>query len=235
VIITLNSKRDKKRKNGVPVHKELLCYYSKYYRAALKGGFSEAESNVFEVDASHACLGDFVGWLYTGYLEPFPWKPDSATKPMSVVDMYILADRIDSLALRRSIISSLVPMPKIGNTRYTLGFHAIAVAFNSLPMSAQLCKFAIDSYVEHWQESEDDDDTMRVLDEAPTLFLYKVICGKNKLLERITKRSCVCCATACTYHEHESEEERLASEYQKASIGRWILTTKRSLREEGRR
>jgi hypothetical protein len=42
------------------VHKELVCYYSQYYTAALKGGFSEAKKDTIIIELHHNLMTDLV-------------------------------------------------------------------------------------------------------------------------------------------------------------------------------
>ncbi|KAH0145906.1 hypothetical protein KCU67_g12455, partial [Aureobasidium melanogenum] len=84
------------------VHKELLCFYSPYYTAAIKGRFSENRKDLFTLGLSASQTRLFVEWLYTGRFE---------RTFMDAADMYVLylfADQTDIIALRRSIIDSLV-------------------------------------------------------------------------------------------------------------------------------
>ncbi|KAG9675056.1 hypothetical protein KCV03_g2807, partial [Aureobasidium melanogenum] len=84
------------------VHKELLCFFSPYYTAAIKGRFSESRTDLFTLRISASQTRLFVEWLYTGRFE---------RTFMDATDMYVLylfADQTDIIALRRSIIDSLV-------------------------------------------------------------------------------------------------------------------------------
>ncbi|KAL2026835.1 hypothetical protein VTO58DRAFT_102815 [Aureobasidium pullulans] len=45
------------------VHKDLLCFYSPYYRAALKGEFAEAKQDFLTLDLPATQARRFVSWL----------------------------------------------------------------------------------------------------------------------------------------------------------------------------
>ena len=83
---------------------ELLRYFSPYYTAAFKGGFSEANqgSTSFELTELQAEL--LIIWLYSGRIEDDINYSD-------VLDLYIFADMTkisrDITALRRNIMDHL--------------------------------------------------------------------------------------------------------------------------------
>lgn len=66
------------------VHRELLCYYSPYYTAALKGGFAEAQTNTITVDLSDEETADLVSWLYSGQIISSYYS--------QLFDVYVFAD-----------------------------------------------------------------------------------------------------------------------------------------------
>lgn len=95
-IITLVSNKDDE--DDVTVHKELLCFFSPYYAAALNGKFLEAQKGQFEVDLNGEDLRMFIAWIYTGEL---------TTGSLQNANLFIFADQVDILALRRDILSQL--------------------------------------------------------------------------------------------------------------------------------
>jgi hypothetical protein len=48
------------------VHKGLLIFFSKYFKAALTGSFAESTQTTFDVSLSGLNLHRFKIWLYTG-------------------------------------------------------------------------------------------------------------------------------------------------------------------------
>ena len=68
--------RDKASTNSATefvVHKSLLYYFSKFFKNALDGNFSEAGKDIFAVtEGSRRILEQFVGWLYTGKIKQTP-------------------------------------------------------------------------------------------------------------------------------------------------------------------
>ncbi|CAD0100362.1 unnamed protein product [Aureobasidium mustum] len=142
-IITTNSKMLKCTANGdfnALIPEDLLCYFSRYYTALLRGNFSEAgQDNVtIELDASQAKA--FVTWLYTGSLAKDLEYP-------LLVKLYIFADKTDIPALRKDIMSHIHKHSKIkGNPR----LKHVANAFAILSKSSGLVRWMVDRYVYHW-------------------------------------------------------------------------------------
>lgn len=91
-------------KNGkifsAAVHKELLCFFSAYYTAALKGGFSEAKKNCISMELPCDQMQDLVSWLYSGKILSCTTSP--------LLKLYVFADEKMMLALRRSIMTRLI-------------------------------------------------------------------------------------------------------------------------------
>ncbi|KAH0278493.1 hypothetical protein KCU91_g2427, partial [Aureobasidium melanogenum] len=178
------------------VQKELLCYFSPYYRAALKGGFSEAASKsvVLELDPMVCCM--LVGWLYSGKLPKWiEWA--------QILSLYVFADRTDMLALRRAIMTRIVHI-EVGDR--IPRFEVAAIALNSLPSTSPLYRWLLNAYIHHWMaDYETLDDTL------PNWFLVDWVRGAAARKCEVTEDDCgrcPCCEyNACNYHEHENTEE----------------------------
>ncbi|KAK6004755.1 hypothetical protein QM012_008617 [Aureobasidium pullulans] len=85
------------------VNKELLCFYSPYYTAAIKGSFSECHKKVFTLRLSALQTQMFVEWLYIGRYEYVSPQNDD----IHMCALYILADQTDIIALRRTIMARM--------------------------------------------------------------------------------------------------------------------------------
>lgn len=56
-------------KQAFCIHKDVLCFNSKYFTKALSGQFLEARTHIVELEDVHVMLFKiFVAWLYTGKL-----------------------------------------------------------------------------------------------------------------------------------------------------------------------
>lgn len=85
-------------------HKELLSFFSPYFRAALTGEFADSKKKVLDIETTHDALSMLVNWTYQGEAYTFN---KSISVLDSLVDLYILADRYDFLAVRRWVMTEL--------------------------------------------------------------------------------------------------------------------------------
>ncbi|KAI4738391.1 hypothetical protein E4T50_11144 [Aureobasidium sp. EXF-12298] len=184
----------------VLIHKELLCFFSSYYSAALKGKFLEAEKNQFEVDLDGDDLESFVTWIYTGKL--------AGDTQYCYVNLYVFADLVDIMALRRQVIGVLALGEPL---RYELVKHIHVKLAHTSP----LLKHALDFYIAHWGPSSDKDDPCLFdsdedLDYLLANFIYQVMKGiaaRDNAKDFYDRADCPCCSDVCQYHEHPSKEE----------------------------
>lgn len=202
-IIRLVSNEDED-KEEVTVHKELLCFFSPYYAAALNGNFLEAQKDQFEVDLDGEDLQNFAAWIYTGEL---------SKERLENTNLYVFADQVDILALRRDALSQLSKL------EYDmLAYQCVKHILNNVTQQSQIYKWMLDSYIAHWASITDDEDECILDNESDpdhllANFIYQVMKG---ITVRDTDDStdcsrCSCCNDICQYHEHPSKEEWEAS------------------------
>jgi hypothetical protein len=181
------------------VHKELLCFYSPYYTAAIKGSFSESlqESFTLELDCGQTQL--FVEWLYTGRCDLDPVQEFNNN---DLHALYIFADQTDIIAFRRSIMTSLVSTLR---TPATPGEMARLVS--DLPNDSGLRLYLLEEAVAEWKLDEssnvvtEEDWKSRGYfpkDFSPEFWDQLVNDEHGSYLP-----SCI----ACDFHEHTNEEE----------------------------
>ncbi|KAI5270735.1 hypothetical protein E4T47_05850 [Aureobasidium subglaciale] len=193
------------------VHKELLCFHSTYYAAAMKGQFPEYSLELFTLDLSHEQLWLFVAWLYSGRVEDH--LGDSLIED-DIYALYVFADQTNIIALRRSI------MVLLGTSRdmrvpHFLGH--LAKFLRQLTDSCGLRKFLFDEALAVWTdgdlESCDEDIWVYKMyghlpDEYPEDFYVQLI---EANLEAMTNKrddyKFSCFKNPCDYHEHVDEEE----------------------------
>lgn len=195
------------------VHKALLCHYSSYYDAAINGPFQESKSEYFELKLSKGCAEVFMRWLYSGEVG------DRINGPLicELIDLYIFADRVDILALRRKVMTEMVL--KTGtHTRIinSISYDRLVLIASSLPPSAPLYRYAVEWYANHFPHEAVDIQNESGFEEMSKEFLHLVICklaSRTRLTDGDEKLPCKCCHGPCHYHEHESKKEWSASEF----------------------
>lgn len=217
-IVKLVSNEDE-NEDVVTVHKELLCFFSPYYAASLNGKFLEAQKDQFEVDLVGQDLRVFISWIYTGEL---------TEESSQNANLYVFADQVDILALRRDALSQLSRRRK-----QMLKYCGVKHVLENVTQQSQIYKWMLDSYIAHWGPSaDDDDDDECILDRKSDLdyllsnFIYQVMRGiatRDNNGDPIDSSQCPCCAKICLYHEHESKAEWKASTLSQSVRSRFIF------------
>lgn len=156
----------------------------------------------------------FVKWIYTGEV--------TSMEPFSrYFNLYIFADLVDIVALRRVIMTQIQDyeedLPE---------YNAVKLALKNLPQSSPLRACILDVYISHWEPAYDDCDpypTDTASDPENTLatFMYQVARGLA-VRENVNATGCLCCYSDCEYHEHESKEEWEASMLNRPFLSRNI-------------
>ena len=190
------------------VHKNLLCHYSLYYRAAIQGQFKEATSDHFDLALHRKYADVLIRWLYSGKLSAGVVVPNTEV----LFQLYIFADEKDILALRRDIMSELVKREETD-----LPCALVALATNSLLPSAALYRYLVDWHVQHWTPSEAaQDERYSEYEALPKEFMHLVMC-KLAIRARTTSKPvqspCACCNSPCSYHEHANYTEWFQSKF----------------------
>ena len=228
------------------VHRELLCYYSPYYTAALKGGFAEAQTNTITVDLSDEETADLVSWLYSGQIISSYYS--------QLFDIYVFADEKKMLALRRSLMSKIVLCCNAShedseaNEINYFGLDDMLPYIYRLPPSCGLFRYLADFYVHHWilmpcdVRFDKEDPDKRIPREFYWYVIKALAADRNRMITpKASNLLCRCCQhSSCNYHEHVNGDEWGQSVLSTSShIFIIVLTTicslRRSLREHSYR
>jgi hypothetical protein len=205
------------------VHESLLIHYSKFFRAALTGHFSEARDKTVKLADENAGVFElFVHWLY---YQRFPDKTADDDEglwelwfDMGIVDagtdqcihLYVFGDKYDIAKLRLDTIDEVVRIA-LQNENYTSpSIHAIRVAFRDLPQDSPMCRLIIDF---HYRYS-DPDLYHKIADYDYVPFLQAVwrryATASIKAIEANATDMLEENLKFCDYHDHNSDEERAA-------------------------
>ncbi|KEQ61209.1 uncharacterized protein M437DRAFT_21444, partial [Aureobasidium melanogenum CBS 110374] len=143
-----------------------------------------------------------------------------------IFELYKYADYISCLALRRAVMTHALSLC----TGFDDGLSF--VTYRSLRDSkiltehrdSSLYKWIVDTFAFHWEAGWDEEDldcdddcsdNFDVPNDVPGSFFYdqrRVLDECRKQIKKGSDRGvCRCCESACTYHEHTSEAERMAT------------------------
>lgn len=91
-----------------PIHKEFLCHYSAYFRAAFKSNFKEGQTQTVELeDIIPDVFGTFADWIYTQQIKAHISKS-------SLVLLWLLGDRFIVPQLQNRVMDILIAEGGLG-------------------------------------------------------------------------------------------------------------------------
>ncbi|KAG9526778.1 hypothetical protein KCV07_g271, partial [Aureobasidium melanogenum] len=98
-------------KKDFTVHKDLLIFYSDYFRAAFNGSFSESTASKIELlDVEEEVFENFHTWLYMRKLST---EDDEALDYRPLFDLWVFGDRFQMPMLQNCVMDEIV----VGQTR----------------------------------------------------------------------------------------------------------------------
>ncbi|KAI5270737.1 hypothetical protein E4T47_05852 [Aureobasidium subglaciale] len=122
------------------IHRELICYFSKYYNALLKGRFSESGQKKITLKMSKYKARLLVTWLYTGHIA-------DDVDYQNLFQLYVSADQTDILALRRATMNQI---HRNSHEKKNPGLANVAEDLKVLPKSSGLVRWMVDRFAHHW-------------------------------------------------------------------------------------
>lgn len=222
------------------IHKELLCYYSPYYRTLLSGRWEDGKRRrSFVVETTQPALALFVKWLYTNDLT----DAMGMKRWDDLAEVYTFASPSLVIALQRDIIDTFLDDHLEGKVLCGFDYATIANVYRRLPTDSPLINFIVSSHIHHWTpETESPEVKERRQVHAPVDFLLSVMEGQAELIQDqnaapkhakntklISKRCPMCRGDFCDFHAHESQDERAASKSCSCENGNEIVTDSISL------
>lgn len=115
-------------KEAYSVHKELLCFYSDFFRAAFNGSFKEAiESQIELLDVEIQVFEAFQAWLYTQSLPKNEEKPDTKIYPAwpLLASLWIFGDKHRIPLLQNTVMDAFIAKIDIDLQSPLLVMHTI--------------------------------------------------------------------------------------------------------------
>jgi hypothetical protein len=203
------------------IHESLLTTYSDFFRAALTGGFVEAEEKMVKLEEDRSqTFVFFVHWLYHQRLPDRsngdadeivkPWsfetdaaKEDDATKTRNLIQLRIFSDRYSVPQLARDTLDELFYLMR-GNIKYPSTW-ALRHAFEHLREQLPLCRFLIHNYCDDAKAVPNDNNRQ----DWPEGFKWSVLCRYADMACSSRPKS-YWKVELCAYHVHKTDEEKTA-------------------------
>ncbi|KAF3047272.1 hypothetical protein E8E11_004613 [Didymella keratinophila] len=176
------------------LHKALLMYHSEFFEKALRGTWLEAEEGIVRLtDFETYEFNILVHWLYTQSLPKHDdWNEwDHIIEPPcdeigqhlnTLVQAYVLGDRLLIPVFRRLVNNVIVDTAPIGNVRIIL-------------------QFFTDGFCKYW--SDEEDDNPGAFKELHPDALVRILRRYSKINQMADfEKDLKCC-----YYEHASKKE----------------------------
>ncbi|KAG9593358.1 hypothetical protein KCU77_g6473, partial [Aureobasidium melanogenum] len=129
------------------LHKDLLCFYSGFFRAAFEGSFKEADEGKIELpDVKAEIFEVFQVWLYSHSLRDADNYKDSSRRPQllpcrTLAHLWVFGDKYQIPLLQNDSIDALLAKLEEENQADVAVVH---IAYQSTMQGSPLRRFAID-------------------------------------------------------------------------------------------
>ncbi|KAG9565229.1 hypothetical protein KCU71_g5461, partial [Aureobasidium melanogenum] len=220
------------------IHQALLCGKSQYFTKALTGSFVESKTRVVRLeDVSPMLFRMFVSWLYDGKivyttsdgrstikqdfksLESMPRDhsydelqmkvDDTSTWPCEVlVELYILADRLDTKGLRIQAIDTMAEL--LLQRRKRLCFTAYSYIYANTTAKSPLRKLAVHVLAYHTRHNLAEQAFW--MHPPHELAITALLMNSTMIKDSSPRKdkNLMPYRDMCLYHEHADEEEKKA-------------------------
>jgi hypothetical protein len=201
------------------VHENLLIHHSKFFRAALTGGFQEAKNKIVRLEDDEPNTFElFVHWLY---YQRFPekrcsddesilelWNDPDAFDTDRYIYLYVFGDKYDVAKLRLDTLNEMVRFMRKEEVSDLPSSRAVGAAFSSLPSDSPMCRLIVDIHCRYEEPKQQDcrEDFDNVLFLQSLWRKY----AKFRMKAEIKDNDFIEDVKFCDYHEHDTKEERAA-------------------------
>jgi hypothetical protein len=190
-------------KKSFTVHKDLLIFYSDYFRAAFNGSFIEAiDKKINLLDTDQKAFEHFYAWLYTRKLASEDDKPLSWD---NLFDLWVFGDRFQVPLLQNSVIDEMFAKEKRDDT---FQLHMIKPVYEKTVDGSLLRKVMIEFVAHGMCLSDDDDGAMSVVYHQ--YYTVEILSDVVKELETSRKKKVPYGKTPkrdkCFFHVHGKDE-----------------------------
>lgn len=206
------------------VSEAFLNHHSEYFKRALAGTWREASEHIVVLgsDVEPCIFNLFVEWLYTQTLPVLPpdWRriadplhPFSVSVKMLRLRLYVFADRFVVPQLRKQLNRAIVN-DYDSDCPCLEEYETITYVFNNLPPTDPILDLIVDRYFMIWRLDLDEGEDEGAYDNLPHEFLlrfYKRVGKRRK--EDLSNRHQLFNMDLCSYHEHDTEVEKIQCPY----------------------
>lgn len=164
-------------KEEIRIHKGLLCKASPYFRAALQGGFKEAQAQTIEwPEEDPKIVKLFQTWLYSRVIE-FDAKPFDGSAWFISIDLYAFADRYHLPALKDSVIDILFTylLENALKIPWAVFNRIYSVTSPKAPLRRLIVDLAVHRQTRSWVTDKPDDIEALFLQHLPKEYLVDVM------------------------------------------------------------
>jgi hypothetical protein len=218
--VTINVGSNNEQKRFV-VHEDLLTHYSKFFRAALKGGFKEANERIIPLGEQSPRLFElFVHWLY---YQRFPATehnddqeiirlfqdskhvPNMYNSVETLIKLHVFADQYDVEKLMQATVDELYCHVLDTKVNMCMPATSIEYAFDHLRTTTPMCRLLVDiaTFLDmNWNKKSID---MRPITSVPFL---KLVWQKYREGGGDHPGTDLSYSDFCNYHEHSDQAER---------------------------
>ncbi|KAF2117804.1 hypothetical protein BDV96DRAFT_597678 [Lophiotrema nucula] len=202
------------------VLKAFLTHYSQYFNKSLNGPWKEAEDRKIALpDVEPTVFNIFVNWLYTQAMpksrsawfrvSELSWNPYETTKDLDLlmIKAYIFGDRFATPRFSQLVLDQFASHNICnGDTPW---YSNIIYAYDNLSASNVMLKLLVDLHSHFWDVDHDDEkEPDGIQDQLPRAFLLSVMRKQTKMISDLEDKSAKEHLTACSYHEHATDEGR---------------------------
>lgn len=202
VVVAVGTNEDELQRFSV--HRDIICQYSAYFRAACTGEFVQAKSGKFKLLEHRAEIFDlFLQWLYSQNLQQVLANVELPSWT-TLIELYMLADTLLVQTLKNAIMDRLLCKAHVAlrqlRCRERFPSNAdISLAYENTPPTSPMTKFLSELFALL------RDFTIEK-DEIPKDYLYDLALGLRLRLDGSSGLPPLM-KEPCRYHEHDSAEK----------------------------
>ncbi|KEQ69509.1 hypothetical protein M436DRAFT_67171 [Aureobasidium namibiae CBS 147.97] len=184
-------------KKEFTVHRDLLVFYSDYFRAAFNGSFIEATNKKIDLlDVNQEVFEHFITWLYTRKIAS---DDDQYLGWDDLVNLWVFGDQFQVPMLQNCVMDEL--FAKGNRSKLGLRLSATKPAYEKTAHGSPLRKAIIELLVYRSELANADFSELFTFEILQDIMRETIIARKNK----------VACATApkrdkCFFHVHGKDE-----------------------------